>query len=173
MGADRAVLVQTDTALEPLAVAKLLRAIAVREQPGLILLGKQATDDDAPQTGQMLAALLGWGQGTSASRIDVQGGSVRVTREIDNGRETLELDLPAVITADLRLNEPRYVKLPNLIQAKKKAIEIITPEALGVDVTPRVRVLRVAEPPPRAPGPRLASVDDLIDRLKHEHKVLP
>lgn len=172
MGADRAILVETQGALESLTVAKLLHKIVQSERPGLILLGKQAIDDDAAQTGQMLAALLGCGQGTFASKVELYGETVRVTREIENGQEIVELTLPAVITADLRLNEPRYVKLPNLMQAKKKKIETLTPSALGVDPAPRVKLLRVANPPTRTPGPKLASVEDLITRVRRERRVL-
>ena len=173
MGADRAVLVQTDVRLEPLAVAKLLRAVVQREHPALILLGKQAIDDDAGQTGQMLAALLNYGQGTFASKIELSAEHVRVTREIEGGQEVVELALPAVVTVDLRLNEPRYVKLPNLMQAKKKTIETLTPEALGIDPAPRLHLVSVADPPARTPGPKLASVEELVRRLREEAKVLP
>jgi electron transfer flavoprotein beta subunit len=172
MGADRAILVETSVELQPLAVAKLLKAIVEREQPGLVILGKQAIDDDANQTGQMLAALLGWPQGTFASRVELGEGRVRVTREIDGGLETVELQLPAVVTTDLRLNEPRYVTLPNIMKAKKKPLETFTPEALGVDVTPRLKVLKVQEPPKRKGGVRVADVKELVQRLKHEAKVI-
>ena len=149
MGADRGVLVQTDAELQPLAVAKLLKAVVDKEQPGLVILGKQAIDDDSNQTGQMLAALLGWSQGTFASKLNVADGSAEVTREVDGGLETIKIKLPAVITTDLRLNEPRYASLPNIMKAKKKPIEVLTPEALGVDVAPRLKVLKVEEPPKR------------------------
>ncbi|GIX26241.1 MAG: electron transfer flavoprotein subunit beta [Burkholderiales bacterium] len=172
MGADRALLVETSAELQPLAVAKLLKAIVEREQPGLVILGKQAIDDDANQTGQMLAALLGWPQGTFASKVELGEGRVRVTREIDGGLETVELQLPAVVTTDLRLNEPRYVTLPNIMKAKKKPLEAFTPEALGVDVTPRLKVLKVQEPPKRKGGVRVADAKELVHRLKHEAKVV-
>ena len=172
MGADRAVLVPVEHRLEPLAVAKLLEAVVGREQPGLVLLGKQAIDDDAAQTGQMLAARLGWPQGSFASKLDIAGEEITVVREIDGGQETVALKLPAVITADLRLNEPRYVKLPNLMMAKKKPIETVTPEELGVDPSPRTRVLKVSEPPARAPGQKVSSVDELLDKLRNEARVL-
>ncbi|TCO75168.1 electron transfer flavoprotein beta subunit, partial [Plasticicumulans lactativorans] len=172
MGADRAILVETDAELQPLAVAKLLAAVVAREQPGLILLGKQAIDDDANQTGQMLAALLGCGQGTFASKVTLGAGTVTVTREIDGGLETVELDLPAVVTSDLRLNEPRYVKLPNIMKAKKKPLEVLTPAALGVDPAPRLKTLKVEEPPRRAAGIRVATVAELVDKLKHAAQVI-
>ncbi len=172
MGADRAILVETTAELQPLAVAKLLKALVEREQPGLVILGKQAIDDDANQTGQMLAALLGWPQGTFASKVELGEGQVRVTREIDGGLETVELRLPAVVTTDLRLNEPRYVTLPNIMKAKKKPLETLTPEALGVDITPRLKVLRVQEPPKRKGGVRVADVKELVHRLRHEAKVI-
>ena len=152
MGADRAILVQTDVTTEPLAVAKVLKALVEKEAPGLVILGKQAIDDDCNQTGQMLAALLGWGQGTFASKVVAGEGSVAVTREIDGGLETVELKLPAVVTADLRLNEPRYASLPNIMKAKKKPLETITPDSLGVDVAPRLTTLKVTEPPKRQAG---------------------
>ena len=152
MGADRAILVQTDVTTEPLAVAKVLKALVDKEAPGLVILGKQAIDDDCNQTGQMLAALLGWGQGTFASKIAADDGKVAVTREIDGGLETVELTLPAVVTADLRLNEPRYASLPNIMKAKKKPLETITPDSLGVDVAPRLTTLKVTEPPKRQAG---------------------
>jgi electron transfer flavoprotein beta subunit len=172
MGADRAVLVETSVELQPLAVAKLLKAIVEREKPGLVILGKQAIDDDANQTGQMLAALLGWPQGTFASKVELAEGHIRVTREIDGGLETVELKLPAVVTTDLRLNEPRYITLPNIVKAKKKPLETFTPEALGVEVTPRLKVLKVEEPPRRKAGVRVADVKELVQRLKHEAKVI-
>ena len=172
IGADRGVLVQTDTALQPLEVAKLLRAVVQRQAPALVILGKQAIDDDACQTGQMLAALLGWPQATNASAIEIRGGNVRVTREVDGGLEVLELTLPAIVTADLRLNEPRYVTLPNIMKAKKKPVDIETPEALGVDPVSRLETLRVQELPARAAGVRVADVAALVDKLKNEAKVI-
>ena len=172
IGADRATLVQTDVELQPLAVAKLLQALVVKEQPGLVILGKQAIDDDANQTGQMLAALLDWPQATFASKVDVSGESVTVTREVDGGLETLTLKLPAIITTDLRLNEPRYVTLPNIMKAKKKPLDVVTPEALGVDVTPRLTTLKVAEPPARSAGIMVPDVATLVDKLKNDAKVI-
>jgi len=166
MGADRAILIETDADLQPLAVAKLLRAVCAREQPRLVLCGKQATDDDANQTGQMLAALQDWPQATFASKISVAGEKARVIREVDTGRETVEVDLPAVITADLRLNEPRYATLPNIIKAKKKPLELTSPAALGVDIAPRLATLQVVEPPARPAGVRVADVDELVARLR-------
>lgn len=172
MGADRGILIETDVALEPLAVAKLLRAIAAREEPGLVILGKQAIDDDMNATGQMLAALLGWPQATFASHLAVEDQEATVTREIDGGLEILSLGLPAVITVDLRLNEPRYASLPNIMKARKKTIETITPASLGVDVSPRLVVEEVSEPPPRKAGRVLGSVAELVQKLKHEAKVV-
>jgi len=172
MGADRAVLVETDTTLQPLAVAKLLKAVVEREQPQLVILGKQAIDDDANQTGQMLAALLGWPQGTHTSKVVLGDGELTVTREVDGGMETVALKLPAIITTDLRLNEPRYVKLPNIMKAKKKPLEKLTPEELGVDVTPRLKTLKVTEPPARQGGARVASVEELVSKLKNDAQVL-
>ncbi len=172
MGADRAVLVETDATLQPLAVAKLLKAVVEREQPQVVILGKQAIDDDANQTGQMLAALLGWSQGTHASKVVVGDGELTVTREVDGGAETVVLKLPAIITTDLRLNEPRYVKLPNIMKAKKKPLEKLSPEDLGVDVTPRLKVLKVAEPPAREGGARVASVEELVSKLKNDAQVI-
>jgi len=172
MGADRGILVETAVDLQPLAVAKLLQALVAREQPDLVLMGKQAIDDDMNATGQMLAALLGWPQGTFASKVEVAEGRVRVTREVDGGLETLELALPAVVTADLRLNEPRYATLPNIMKARKKPIETLTPEALGVDPTPRLTVLTTREPPRRAAGRRVASVAELVEKLRTEAKVI-
>jgi electron transfer flavoprotein beta subunit len=172
LGADRAVLVETDATLQPLAVAKLLKAVADKEAPQLVILGKQAIDDDANQTGQMLAALLGWPQATFASQVVVDGGKVRVTREIDGGLETLELSLPAVVTTDLRLNEPRFVKLPDIMKAKKKPLEVVKPADLGVDVTPRLTVLKVSDPPTRSAGIIVADVAQLVDKLKNEAKVI-
>lgn len=173
IGADRAILVESQEDLQPLAVAKLLKALADKEQPGLVLLGKQAIDDDCNQTGQMLAALADWPQVTCASKIEVQGPDrANITREIDGGLETLQVSLPAVVTADLRLNEPRYVTLPNIMKAKKKPLEVIKPQDLGVDVTPRIKTLRVDDPPKRAAGVKVADVAALLDKLKNEAKVI-
>ena len=172
MGADRGILVQTDVELQPLAVAKLLKAVVEKEQPGLVIAGKQAIDDDANQTGQMLAALLGWAQATFASKVEIAEGKARVTREVDGGLETVELPLPAVITTDLSLNEPRFATLPNIMKAKKKPIDTLTPEALGVDVTPRLATLKVEEPPKRKAGVMVGSVDELIEKLRNEAKVI-
>jgi electron transfer flavoprotein beta subunit len=172
MGADRAILVETEVELQPLAVAKLLKSVVDREQPQLVILGKQAIDDDANQTGQMLSALLGWGQGTFASKVLVGSESVTVTREIDGGMETLELRLPAIVTTDLRLNEPRYVKLPNIMAAKKKPLDKLTPAELGVDPAPRLKTLKVAEPGSRAAGVKVANAAELVAKLKNEAKVL-
>ncbi len=172
MGADRGIHVLSDAELQPLAVAKLLKAVAAKEQPQLVILGKQAIDDDSNQTGQMLAALLGWAQGTFASKLVIEGGKARVTREIDGGLETVELNLPAVLTTDLRLNEPRYASLPNIMKAKKKPIEQVTPDALGVDVAPRLVTLKVEEPPKRQGGKKVGSVQELVDKLKNEARVI-
>ncbi len=172
LGADRAILVETNVELQPLAVAKLLRAVVDKEQPKLVLLGKQAIDDDANQTGQMLAALLGWPQGCFASKVDVAGDRATVKREVDGGLETIEIGLPAVITADLRLNEPRYATLPNIMKAKKKPMETITPAALEVDVTPRLVTLKVVEPPKRKGGGKVADVAELVAKLRNEAKVI-
>jgi electron transfer flavoprotein beta subunit len=174
IGADRAILVQTDAELQPLAVAKLLKALVDQEQPSLVILGKQAIDDDANQTGQMLAALADMPQATFASKVEVDAaaGVVRATREVDGGLETLEASLPAVITTDLRLNEPRYVTLPNIMKAKKKPLDTVTPEALGVDVTPRLKTLKVSEPPKRSAGVKVPDVATLVDKLKNEAKVI-
>ena len=172
MGADRAILVETEAELQPLAVAKLLKEIAVKEAPQLMILGKQAIDDDANQTGQMVAALLGWGQGTFASKVDLAAETVNVTRENDGGLETGKLALPAVVTTDLRLNEPRYVKLPNIMAAKKKPLDKTTPADLGVDVTPRLTTLKVAEPAKRSAGIKVANAAELVAKLKTEAKVL-
>ena len=166
MGADRGIFVKTDETVEPLAVAKILKAVAAEEQPGLIILGKQAIDDDSNQTGQMLAALLGWGQGTFASKVELADGSVEVTREVDGGLQTVTLKLPAVVTTDLRLNEPRYASLPNIMKAKKKPIAEKAPVDYGVDVTPRLKVLKTAEPPTRKAGVKLGSVAELVAKLK-------
>jgi electron transfer flavoprotein beta subunit len=172
IGADRGILVQTDAELQPLAVAKLLKALAEKEQPQLMILGKQAIDDDANQTGQMLAALLGWSQATFASKIELLDGIARVTREVDGGLETIDLKLPAIVTTDLRLNEPRYVTLPNIMKAKKKQLDTFTPEDLGVDVAPRLKTLKVSEPAGRSAGVKVPDVAALVDKLKNEAKVI-
>ena len=172
IGADRGILVQTDEELQPLAVAKLLKVLAEKEQPQLVILGKQAIDDDANQTGQMLAALLGWPQATFASKVELADGVAKVTREVDGGLETLELKLPAIVTTDLRLNEPRYVTLPNIMKAKKKQLDTLTPADLGVDVKPRVKTLKVAEPAARSAGIKVPDVATLVDKLKNEAKVV-
>jgi len=166
MGADRAILVQTDHAVEPLGVAKILKAIADAEQPGLVILGKQAIDDDNNQTGQMLAALTGWAQGTFASAVNVEGDSVSVTREVDGGLETVKLKLPAIVTTDLRLNEPRYASLPNIMKAKSKPLDTKSPADYGVDTSPRVKTVKVSEPPVRSAGVKVADVDELVAKLK-------
>ena len=166
MGADRGILVKVDGPVEPLAVAKILKGVADAEQPGLIILGKQAIDDDCNQTGQMLAALLGWGQGTFASKVEIADSGVNVTREVDGGLQTVALKTPAVITTDLRLNEPRYASLPNIMKAKKKPLEEKTPGDYGVDVTPRLKVVKTAEPPVRKAGVMVGSVDELVAKLK-------
>jgi electron transfer flavoprotein beta subunit len=171
-GADRAILIETGTQLQPLAVAKLLKAIVEREQPQLVLLGKQAIDDDANQVGQMLAALLGWPQATFASQVSLAAAKATVTREIDGGLETLEVDLPAIVTTDLRLNTPRYATLPNIMKAKKKPLDVITPDALGVDIAPRLSTLRLAEPPKRDAGVRVADAAELVAKLKHDAHVI-
>ena len=172
LGADRAVLVETDVELQPLAVAKLLEALAAKEQPKMVILGKQAIDDDANQTGQMLAARLGWPQATFASKLAIAGDQATVTREVDGGLETVEVALPAVVTTDLRLNEPRYATLPNIMKAKKKPLEIVRPADLGVDVSPRLTTLRVVEPSKRVAGIRVADVTELLAKLKNEAKVI-
>jgi electron transfer flavoprotein beta subunit len=172
IGADRAILVDTTEELQPLAVAKLLKALVDKEQPQLVILGKQAIDDDCNQTGQMLAALLGWPQATFASKVDVADGKVTVSREVDGGSETLSLTLPAIITTDLRLNEPRYVTLPNIMKAKKKQMDTFKPEELGVEVTPRIKTLKVSEPPKRSAGVKVADVAALVEKLKNEAKVI-
>jgi electron transfer flavoprotein beta subunit len=172
IGADRAILVDTTEELQPLAVAKLLKALVDKEQPQLVILGKQAIDDDCNQTGQMLAALLGWPQATFASKVDVADGKVTVSREVDGGSETLVLSLPAIITTDLRLNEPRYVTLPNIMKAKKKQMDTYKPEDLGVNVAPRLKTLKVSEPPKRSAGVKVADVAALVDKLKNEAKVI-
>jgi len=172
MGADRGILVKTDATVEPLAVAKILKSIVEAEKPGLVILGKQAIDDDCNQTGQMLAALLGWAQGTFASKIGIEGDSVSVTREVDGGLQTVKLKAPVIVTTDLRLNEPRYASLPNIMKAKKKPIEEKTPEGYGVDIKPRLQVVKTSEPPGRKSGVKVASVADLVAKLKNEAGVL-
>ncbi|WP_416761458.1 electron transfer flavoprotein subunit beta/FixA family protein [Roseateles sp. So40a] len=172
IGADRAILVETDVELQPLAVAKLLKALVDKEQPQLVILGKQAIDDDCNQTGQMLAALTGLPQGTFASKVEVADGKVAVTREVDGGLETVSLTLPAVVTTDLRLNEPRYVTLPNIMKAKKKQLDVVKPADLGVDVAPRIKTLSVAEPPKRSAGIKVPDVATLVTKLKTEAKVI-
>lgn len=172
IGADRSILVKTDAVLQPLAVAKILKKIVEKEQPDLLILGKQATDDDANQTGQMLAALLGWPQATSVSALQIENGKAMVTREIDEGQEKLVLQLPAVITADLRLNEPRYVTLPNMMKARKKPVESTTPEELGVSVASRLKILKVAEPPARSDVQMVPDIATLVSKLKNEAKVI-
>jgi electron transfer flavoprotein beta subunit len=172
MGADRAILVETNAELQPLAVAKILKAIVAKENPQLVILGKQAIDDDANQVGQMLAALLGWPQATFASKVVIADGKATVMREIDGGLETVELKVPAVITTDLRLNEPRYATLPSIMKAKKKPLETLKAEALGVDVAPKLTTLKVTEPPKRKSGVRVTDVKELVDKLRNEAKVL-
>lgn len=177
IGADRGILVKTDAPIdlggvEPLAVAKTLKALVEKESPDLVIMGKQSIDDDSNQTGQMLSALLGWAQGTFASKLDIDGGAIKVTREVDGGLETLSLKAPAIITTDLRLNEPRYAKLPDIMAAKKKPLDVMEPGDLGVDFTPRLQVVKVTEPAKREGGVKVASVDELIDKLKNEAKVI-
>jgi electron transfer flavoprotein beta subunit len=172
IGADRAILIETDAELQPLAVARLLKALVDKEQPGLVILGKQAIDDDCNQTGQMLAALAGLPQATFASKVEVADGAATVTREVDGGLETLKITLPAVVTTDLRLNEPRYVTLPNIMKAKKKPLETLKPADLGVDVTPRIKTLKVSEPPKRGAGVKVPDVATLVAKLKNEAKVI-
>jgi electron transfer flavoprotein beta subunit len=172
IGADRAILVETDAELQPLAVAKLLKALADKEQPQLIILGKQAIDDDCNQTGQMLAALLGWPQATFASKVIIEDGKAKVTREVDGGLETISITLPAIVTTDLRLNEPRYVTLPNIMKAKKKQLDVVKPADLGVDVAPRLKTLKVVEPPKRTAGIKVADAAALVNKLKNEAKVI-
>lgn len=172
LGADRAILVETEIEVEPLGVAKILKEVVNKENPDLIILGKQAIDDDSNQTGQMLASLLGIAQGTFASEVNISEGSVEVTREIDGGLQTVNLNLPAIVTTDLRLNEPRYASLPNIMKAKKKPLEIITTDDLGVDASPRLTTLKVANPPEREAGVKVESVDELVDKLKNEAKVI-
>ena len=173
LGADRAILVETTEELQPLAVAKLLRAVVEKEQPRVVILGKQAIDDDSNQTGQMLAALLDWPQATFASKLEISGDAATVKREVDGGLETVQMPLPVVVTTDLRLNEPRYATLPNIMKAKKKPLETLTPAALGVDVAPRLKTLKVVEPPKRKGGGRVADVKELVSKLRNEAKVLP
>ncbi|PZO76620.1 MAG: electron transfer flavoprotein subunit beta [Mesorhizobium amorphae] len=172
MGADRAVLVKVDGVVEPLAVAKILKGVADAESPGLVILGKQAIDDDANQTGQMLAALLGWAQGTFASKVEVKGERVHVTREVDGGLQTVDLKLPAIVTTDLRLNQPRYASLPNIMKAKKKPLDEKAPGDFGVDVSPRLEVLKTEEPSGRKAGVKVKSVEELVDKLKNEAGVI-
>ena len=177
IGADRGILVQTDAPIdlggvEPLAVAKMLKALVDKESPDLVIMGKQSIDDDSNQTGQMLAALLGWAQGTFASQLTVDGEQLTVVREVDGGLQTVSLKMPAVVTTDLRLNEPRYAKLPDIMKAKKKPLDVMAPADLGVDVTPRLEIVKVAEPPIRQGGGKVSSVDELIDKLKNEAKVI-
>ena len=172
IGADRAILIETNVEVQPLAVAKLLKALVAKETPQLVIMGKQAIDDDFNQTGQMLSALLNWSQATFASKVKVNGTRAEISREVDGGLETLSLQLPAVVTTDLRLNEPRYVTLPNIMKAKKKPLDTLTPEALGVDVAPRLKTLKVQEPPKRSAGKIVKSVPDLIEKLRREAKVI-
>ena len=172
MGADRGILIETDEALEPLAVAKLLKAVVEREEPGLVLLGKQAIDGDNNQTGQMLAGLLNWSIGSFVSKLEMGDGSISVVREVDGGLEKVRLKSPAIVTVDLRLNEPRYASLPNIMKAKKKPIDMFTPEDLGVDVAPRVTVLKVVEPPARDAGVKVSSAAELVEKLRQEAKVI-
>ncbi|MBM3607896.1 MAG: electron transfer flavoprotein subunit beta/FixA family protein [Alphaproteobacteria bacterium] len=173
MGADRGILVKTDQTVEPLAVAKIIRAAVEAEKPGLVILGKQAIDDDSNQTGQMLAALLGWPQGTFASKVEIAGESVDVTREVDGGLQTVTLKMPAIVTTDLRLNEPRYASLPNIMKAKKKPVDEKTPADFGVDIAPRLTILATREPEGRKAGAKVKSVAELVDKLKNEADVLP
>jgi electron transfer flavoprotein beta subunit len=172
MGADRGILVKTDSLVEPLAIAKILKAVVAAEQPGLVILGKQAIDDDSNQTGQMLAALLGWPQGTFASKVAIDGDHIDVTREVDGGLQTVRLKLPAIVTTDLRLNEPRYASLPNIMKAKKKPIDDKTPADYGVDIAPRLEILKTTEPPARKAGGKVGSVAELVGKLKNEAGVL-
>ncbi len=172
MGADRAIHIQTDSPLEPLIIAKLLKVVASKENPGLILTGKQAIDNDNNQTGQMLAALLGWAQATFASKVELGTDRATVTREIDGGHETLDIKLPAVVTTDLRLNEPRYATLPNIMKAKKKPMDVLKAEELGVDLAPRTKLVKVSEPPKRKAGIKVKTVEELVDKLRNEAKVI-
>jgi electron transfer flavoprotein beta subunit len=172
MGADRGILIKHDDYIEPLGVAKLIKAVVDQEQPQLVILGKQAIDDDCNQTGQMLAALLGWPQGTFASKIEIDGAEANVTREIDGGLQTVKLKMPMIVTTDLRLNQPRYASLPNIMKAKKKPLDEKTPASLGIDVTPRLKVQKTSEPPKRVAGKKVASVPELVDKLKNEAGVI-
>jgi len=172
IGADRAILVQTSVETQPLGVAKALQKLVEKESPQLVILGKQAIDDDSNQTGQMLAALMAWPQATFASKLKIAGGEAEVTREVDGGLETVAVKLPAIVTTDLRLNEPRYVTLPNIMKAKKKTLDVVTPEALGVDLTPRLTTLKVEEPPKRKAGVQVKTVDELVAKLKNEAKAI-
>ena len=172
MGTDRGILVETDQEVQPLAVAKILKHLVEKESPQLVITGKQAIDDDNNQTGQMLAALLGWSQGTFASSLELEDGRLKLTREVDGGLETLSLSMPSVVTTDLRLNEPRFVKLPNIMKAKRKPLEIIPMDSLGLDTVSRVQILKVEDPPQRAAGIKVASVDELVDKLRNEAKVI-
>jgi electron transfer flavoprotein beta subunit len=172
MGADRGILVKHDAYIEPLGVAKILKAVIEQERPELVILGKQAIDDDCSQTGQMLAALLGWSQGTFASKIEIDGAEAHVTREIDGGLQTVKLKMPMIVTTDLRLNQPRYASLPNIMKAKKKPLDEKTPDELGVDVTPRLKVLSTSEPPKRQAGQKVGSISELVDKLKNEAGVI-
>ena len=172
MGADRGILIESDDEVQPLAVAKLLKAVADKESPDLVILGKQAIDDDSNQTGQMLAALLGWSQATFASKLEIDGGSANVIREVDGGLETLKVTMPCIVTTDLRLNEPRYASLPNIMKAKKKSIDRMAPADLGVDITPRLTTLKVVEPTKREAGVRVEDVAQLVDKLKNEAKII-
>jgi len=172
MGADRGILVETDDEVQPLAVAKILQALVAKEEPGLVILGKQAIDDDSNQTGQMLAALLGWGQGTFACDVELDGDTIKVNREIDGGTQSVALKMPAVVTTDLRLNEPRYVKLPNIMKAKKKQLDTFSPADLGVDTAPRLKLLKAEEPPVRQGGVKVADVEELVSKLRNEAKVI-
>jgi electron transfer flavoprotein beta subunit len=172
MGADRGILVKTDTTVEPLAVAKILKALVEAEKPGLVILGKQAIDDDSNQTGQMLAALLGWPQGTFASKLAIEGDAIQVTREVDGGLQTVKLKSPAIVTTDLRLNEPRYASLPNIMKAKKKPIDEKAPADVGVDISPRLEVLKTIDPPGRKAGVKVGSVAELVAKLKNEAGIL-
>jgi electron transfer flavoprotein beta subunit len=173
MGADRGILVEAEGTVEPIAVAKLLKALVEKEGPQLVIMGKQAIDDDMNATGQMLAALLGWGQGTFANKVEIADGAATVIREVDGGVETVKLTLPAIVTTDLRLNEPRYASLPNIMKARKKPIETVKPADLGVDTTPRLKVLKVEEPPKRQAGVKVASAAELVSKLRNEAKVIP
>ncbi|PJK31243.1 electron transfer flavoprotein subunit beta/FixA family protein [Minwuia thermotolerans] len=172
MGADRGILVKSDDEVQPLAVAKILKALVDEEKPDLVILGKQAIDDDSNQTGQMLAALLGWAQGTFASKVKIEGGEAEVTREVDGGLQTIKLKMPMIVTTDLRLNEPRYASLPNIMKAKKKPIDTKTPEDLGIDIAPRLKTLKVNEPAKRQGGVKVESIDELVDKLKNEAGVI-